>query len=465
MGSTLGSADLTAFYRNSGQTASVPFTVVGWPAQRAYLPNRETPSRQESWGAFAVWQVGSGLRLDNAIQSLSGNTADPLVLLSREQVRRDFKRVEEQLTLHWTPDKSFRLTARLEGRSDTSHAKNYYDPSTYAAVPYRGEGHDLAGALELRWGLAEGLDWVAGLRRDAGHRDLSRADTGGRSRAGSSEAGTWRSGLNWVKAPGLRRYASAGSGFRMPNTTEFALNAQAEGQDGKAYPILPERSRTLQLGATGLLAGHWEYRLEAQRTRVEQLLDYLYDTSVAFPPLFTSHYANQGAIQARSLEGALGWRGGDALARGWELILRSQETRDLAHNEPGMRFGSDQNYAILRHPFFSGALSAFVQSQRWRGDLRLEHVGPRYDLSDTGAGAPASGVISTGKPYRELSLGLSHEPREGLRVALRGEHLLQPRQTAQDWLAGRYDQKGDAYLVYGFPAPERRATLAATWSW
>jgi hypothetical protein len=245
----------------------------------------------------------------------------------------------------------------------------------------------------------------------------------------------------------------------MPNTTEFALNAQAEGQDGKTYSISPERSRTVQVGATGLLAGHWEYRLEAQRTRISDLLAFVYDTSFAFPARFTSHYANQGAIRAQSLEGALGWRGGTHLAYGWELILRSQETRDLDHNTEGQRFGQ-QNTAIVRHPFFTGALSAFVQSKAWRGDIRLNHVGSRYDLNDT-----AFDVVSTGKPYRDLSLGLSHEPMKGLSLALRGEHLLQPKQTVQDWLSGRYDQNGDAALVYGFPAPGPRWTLAATWRW
>src|ERR1035438_6576368 len=98
---------------------------------------------------------------------------------------------------------------------------NYNDPLLgYAAVPYLGEGHDLAGALESRWTLMEGLDWVAGLRRDGGHRDLTRLDTDVRSRVGSAEAGTWRTGLNWVLRPELRLYASSGQGFRMPNTTE-----------------------------------------------------------------------------------------------------------------------------------------------------------------------------------------------------------------------------------------------------
>jgi outer membrane receptor protein involved in Fe transport len=262
-----------------------------------------------------------------------------------------------------------------------------------------------------------------------------------------------------VVAPELRLYASAGQGFRMPSTTEFTLNAQAESQDGKPYAILPERSRTVQVGATGLLAEHWEYRLEAQRTRVSDLLAYVYDTSFAFPPLFTSHYANQGAIRAQGLEGALGWRGGTDLAYGWELILRSQETRDLDHNTEGQRYGQ-QNTAIVRHPFFTGAASAFVQSKAWRADVRFARIGSRYDLNDT-----TYQVVSTGRPYRDLSVGLSHEPSRHLVLALRGEHLLQPRQGTGDWLSGRYDQDGDANLVYGFPAPGPRWTLSATWKW
>jgi len=453
-----GSAEVAAFYRNSGQTASLPFTTAGWPAARSYEPQREMRTRQESWGASLHWALAPGLVLENTLQVLSGSTGDPSGP-RRQQTDRDFRRLENQLTLHWTPVQTLRLSGRLEGREDTSRAQNYYDPATYAAVRYRGEGRDLAGALEARWTLAEGLDWVAGLRRDAGHRDLTRYDSGLRSRAGSAEAGTWRTGLNWVIGPELRLYASAGQGFRMPNTTEFTLNAQAESLDGEIHAIRPERSRTFQIGATGQFADQWEYRLEAQRTRISDLLAYVYDTSYAWPPLFTSHYANQGTIRAQSLEGALGWRGGGDVAHGIDLILRSQETRDLDHNTGADRFGP-QNTAILRHPFFTASLAAFAQSKAWRADVRLAHVGPRYDLNDT-----TYEVLSTRRPYRDLSLGLSHEPLKGLTLALRGEHLLQPKQTVQDWLSGRYDQEGDASLVYGFPAPGPRWTLAATWRW
>lgn len=459
LGTTLGGASLTGFYRTSGQTASVPFTTLAWPGfGRSYEPQRETRARQESWGTSLRWSLHPTLVLEHALQVLSGLTNDPNGP-QRQQTDRDFRRVEDQLTLHWTPASTFRLSGRLEGREDTSHARNYYDPSTYAPVRYRGEGRDVAGALEARWTLLPGLEAVAGLRHDAAHRDLTRYDTLARSRAGSAQAGTWRGGLNWVVAPELRLYVSTGQGFRMPNTTEFTLNAQAAGQDATPYPIQPERSRTLQVGATGLLAGHWEYRLEAQRTRVSDLLAYVYDTSYAYPPLFTSHYANQGRIRAQGVEGALGWRGGGELAYGWDVILRSQETRDLDHNTPGQRFGQ-QNTAIVRHPFFTGAAAAFVQAQQWRAEVRLAHVGPRYDIQDT-----TYQVIATRRPYRELSLGGSYEPRPNLLLALRGEHLLQRRASVHDWLTGRYDQDGDAALVYGFPAPGPRWTLSATWRW
>jgi len=458
LGTTWLGAELAAFYRNSGQTASVPFTTSGWPSVRSYQSGREARARQENWGATVRWPLAPGLVLENALQALSGITGDPNGPL-RQQTDRDFRRVEELLTLHWTPAQGFRLSARLEGREDISHAQNYYDPSTFSAVPFRGEGRDVAAALELRWSLAEGLDWVAGVRRDTAHRDLTRFDTGLRSRAGSGEASTWRTGLNWILGTELRLYASAGRGFRMPTTTEFTLNAQAQSQDGKAYPLLPEHSRTLQIGATGLLAGHWEYRLEAQRTQVSDLLAYEYDTSFSFPPLFTSHYENKGAIRAQSVEGALGWRDGRTLAYGFDLILRSQETRDLDHNTEADRFGA-QNTAILRHPFFTVAASAFLQSTGWRAAIRLDRVGSRYDLRDT-----TYEVFSTGKPYRELSADFSYQALCNLSLALRGEHLLQPKQGVQDWLSGRRDRDGDASLVYGFPAGAPRWSLAATWKW
>lgn len=457
LGTTWNGAVLAAHYRNSGQTAQAPFTTTGFPAVRAYQPGRETRTRQESWGATLRWEPAPGLTLENALQVLSGSSGDPDGPL-RQQTDRDFRRTEAHLSLHWKPAPGFRLTGRLEAREDLARARNYYDPSTYAAVPYRGEGRDLAAALEARWTLASGLDWVAGLRRDAGHRDLAREGEG-RARAGSGEAGTWRTGLNWILGTELRIYVQAGQGFRMPNTTEFTLNAQAQGQDRADYPLQPERSRSLQLGATGLLGGHWEYRLELQRTRIDSLLAYVYDTSFAFPPKFTSHYENRGAVRAQGAEAAVGWRGGADLVHGVDLILRCQETRDLDHPDPATRFGA-LNTAILRHPFFTGALAGFLRGRSWRADLRLNHVGPRYDLDDTTFAA-----VSTRRPYRDLSLGLSWEPAPGFALALRGTNLLQPRQDVQDWLSGRRDQDGDASLVYGFPAPSRRWTLDATLRW
>jgi len=466
LGTTLGAAEFTAFYRNGGQTASVPFNT---PPDASYIPyrdyesNRQTQARQESWGASLRWPLAPNLLLEDTLQVLSGNTADPGNVLDPHgaqggETDRDFRRVEDQLTLSWTPLATFRLSGRLEGSTETTQARNYYDASTYAAVPYQGEGRDLAGALESRWTLVEGLDWVAGLRRDAGHRDLTRLDTEARNRVGSADAGTWRSGLNWVVAPELRLYASAGQGFRMPNATEYMLNAQAGAQDGTTYPLTPERSRTVQVGATGLCAGHWEYRLEAQRTFLTNLLNDVYDTSYSYPPLFTSHYVNSGEIRAQSLEAALGWRGGAKVAYGWEAILRSQETRDLDHNATGQEFG-EQDSTIARHPFFTGALTGFVQSSSWRAEVRYDRVGARYDLNDT-----TFAVIPV-KPYNTLALGISQEPLKGLTLALRGENLLQPRQSTQDWLSGRYDQNGNASLVFGFPAPEPRWTLSATWRW
>ena len=147
------------------------------------------------------------------------------------------------------------------------------------------------------------------------------------------------------------------------------------------------------------------------------------------------------------------------MAFGADLMARSQETRDLDHDTAGQRYGQ-QNSAILRHPFFTCGVAVFVQAKAWRADLRLDRIGPRYDLSDT-----TYEVLSIGSPTRDLSLGLSHEPVKGLLLALRGEHPLQPRQTIQDWLTGRQNHNGDAALVYGFPAQGPRWSLSVTWRW
>ncbi|HJW09176.1 MAG TPA: TonB-dependent receptor [Holophagaceae bacterium] len=463
LGESFGPVDLVLRYRNAGQTAAVPFAIGYDPNGnpfRLYEPQRETHARQESWGADADWAISKTVDLQNNLGVLEGSTGDPIGP-ARQQQDRSFRRFQDQLTLTWTPTPIFRFSGRLEGRADRSDAKNFYDPLLPpfgGYLEYKGEGADLAGVLEARVQLMEGLDFVGGVRREASHRDITRVASGDRSRVGSAEATTFKASLNWILNPALRLYAGFGQGFRMPNLIEFSLNAEAESQDGKSYGLDPERSRTVQLGATGGFASGFEYRLEAQRTRISNLLSYVSDFP-NFPPTFTDHYVNTGSIQASSLEGAIGWRGGESALFGWDLVLRSQDTRDLDHNTPDERYGQ-VNTAIVRHPFFSAGVAGFAQWSSFRADLRLDRVGSRYDINDL-----SYRVISTHKAYHELNAAFAWTVVKSLTLQLKGEHLLQPKQTVREWQSGARNQEGDAALVYGFPAPERRAVLAATWRW
>ena len=460
-GRRFGIWDLTLNYRNFGQTTSTPFDVQylapAYQPVRVFVADRETRARQESWGANLRGIAAKDVEVENALGVMEGSNGDPAGR-GRVQSDRSFRRFEDQLSAHWTPAPDLRVSGRVEGRVDTSQAKNYYDPALFSNVEYRGEGRDLAAAAELRWEIVKDLDWVSGLRRESTHRDLTRAATGTRSRVGEAEATTFKSGLNWILNPALRLYASFGQGFRMPNIVEFTLNAQAEVADKASYPIAPERSHTLQIGATGRFAEHFEYRLEAQRTRISDLLAYRYDPT--FSGAFTDHYENAGTIQASSLEGALGWRGGTSAIWGWDLMLRSSDTRDLDHNTDSDRYGK-QNTAIVRHPFLTASAAGFVQWSSLRADLRWDRVGSRYDVQDV----PSFKVISTGHAYNELSLGLAYDACKTLSFRLRAEHLLQPKQNEQDWKSGAFDGDGNASLVYGFPAPSRRLSLSATYRW
>ena len=460
-GGHFGAFDLTLHYRNSGQTAGTPFDVQYAPPTysptRVYVSDRETSARQESWGADLRFEAAKNLDFENALGVIEGSTGDPQGR-GRVQQARSFRRFEDQLSGNWTPLASLRLSARLEGRVDTSEAKNYYDPLLFGTVQYRGEGRDLAAAFETRWEIGNGLDWVSGLRREATHRDLMRVSSGARSRVGEAEATTFKTGLNWILNPSLRLYAGFGQGFRMPNLVEFTLNAQAEVVDRASYAISPERSHTTQIGATGHFAEHFEYRLEAQRTKISNLLAYRYDTT--FSGAFTDHYENAGNVQATSLEGALGWRGGSDVIYGWDLVLRSQDTRDLDHNTDADRYGKI-NTAIVRHPFFTASVALFATFKEFRTDLRFDRIGARYDLQDV----PSFKVISTGHAYNELNLSFGWTPCKGFILQLRGEHLLQPKQNVLDWTSGAFDGNGNAELVYGFPAPSRRVSISATYHW
>ena len=145
---------------------------------------------------------------------------------------------------------------------------------------------------------------------------------------------------------------------------------------------------------------------------------------------------------------------------GWDLVLRSQDTRDLDHNTDADRYGN-LNTAIVRHPFFTTSVALFAAFKVFRADLRLDRIGSRYDLQDV----PRFKVISTGHAYNEINLSLGWTPTKAIALLLRGEHLLQPKQNVQDWTSGAFDGNGNAELVYGFPAPGRRVSLSATYRW
>ncbi|MBL0312073.1 MAG: TonB-dependent receptor [Holophagaceae bacterium] len=456
-GRRIGPFDLTLHYRNSGQTAETPFDVQYPGPKRVYVADRETSARQESWGANLRVEPAKNLELENVLGVIEGSNADPKGR-GRAQQERSFRRFEDQLSVNWLPLANLRFSARLEGRMDTSEAKNYYDPTIFGNVQYRGEGRDLSAAVETRWEICSGLDWVSGLRREATHRDLTRASTGARDRVGRAEATTFKTGLNWIVNPSLRFYMGFGQGFRMPNLLEFTLNAQAEAVDRASYPISPEHSHTVQIGTTGRFGEHFEYRVEAQRTRISDLLAYRYDPT--FSAAFTDHYENSGNVQASTLEGALGWKGGNDVVYGWDLVLRSQDTRDLDHNTDADRYGNI-NTAIVRHPFFTVSVALFAAFKEFRANLHFDRIGSRYDVQDL----PPYQVISTGHAYNELNLSFGWTPCKHIALQVRGEHLLQPKQNVPDWTSGAFDGNGNAELVYGFPAPSRRASLSATYRW
>lgn len=241
----------------------------------------------------------------------------------------------------------------------------------------------------IRWG--RGSELTAGLRWD---------------RAGSWEELSPR--VTWsVPLASGRVWVAVGKGFRAPSLGELYYPYSGN------PALLPERSRSVEVGWSALVGKSWLVQLVPFANRVTDLVDFDYATW---------RFANVAEARQRGVEFSAERRAGDAFARVSATYLKTED---------------QVGRALLRRPRWSGSLT--VGDSWWwgRGEASVMYVGRRPDLDPVSFARVEQGGFVTANFAATVPLF------DALAATLRVENL-----------ADRAYQE-----VRGYPAPGRRVFL------
>lgn len=437
IGQQLGEGLLTANYRNAYQRIPIPYANPAFSGSRTYAGDRETTQRNEQLSASYRVNLMPNLSLD---ASLGQALQDRVEMRSSVSGGSSYHstRTQEGFGLHWRPSGSYGASLLLEAFEERGNMPSY------PAGRDIGKGRHVAEVLEGFW-EPTGILRVVGTYRRQNDAQRFDAASGISLPDRDASASTWRFGATFVFPGGHRFYASGGTGFGVPYLSavlyhsDNLLNPSSFNYNPAAYaPLENERSRTAQVGY-GYADGAWSFRVDAQQTT--------YDNLVYFDLSSTFDYANGQNLRVQGVEAALAYR---VKAWGAELFVRNQEVRDLGVPLEQQLEGS----ATVRRPFTTFGLSGYIERGALRMDGHWSWAGARYE----NYGGFPSRIDARKTHFNDLGVLGAWTFRPGLSLGLRGEHLLQPRISRQDWLNRNYDQQNDAQPIYGFPAQAR------TWS-
>ena len=249
---------------------------------------------------------------------------------------------------------------------------------------------------------------------------------------------TLKVGTNLLLAGGFRLFLSGGTGFSVPFLSAVMYNQQSSTTNPlKLDPLQAEKSRSFQTGCTWE-AGPWSAKLETSRTSFENLVYF---------DLTNYYYRNGQDLRMQSVEASAAYR---TPRWGLDGFLRCQEARDM-DSEPARAFQSD---GLIRRPFTSFGFRSYVVSGSLRFDGHWSWFGSRYENLNGTIGAYKS-------HFNDVSLGITWTALRALSFSVRGEHLLQPHTTKEEWLARTRDFDNDASQIYGFPAQSPTLSLEA----
>lgn len=345
------------------------------------------------------------------------------------------RRHQLQASTTWDLSPKDALTLGVEAYEESASTPDAVNAELRNDATARHLALNLDGGFEL----LEGWRLVASLRSQRDRQTIH--PQGATTEETSIAQTTGKVGVNWTPTEHWRFYTSLGTGFSNPLLSQSLWNAHYGGES-----LENEKSRYLQMG-TSWQSGPWSARLDLSRTLFSSLVYYDPDGGVYIPDWWMNSgvYRNGTDIRIQSAEIRAGY---SVPAWGLEGFYRNQEARDLKapHDQ---RFKTN---AVIRRPFQTFGLSGYRVFGRLRLDGQWTWFGPRYEYGLT------SGFNTH---FNDVSLSAKWTVSEQLSFTLRGEHLLQPKVTKEDWMARKTDFDNDASMVFGYPSTPATWTLEA----
>lgn len=428
LGQQVGSNGVAALtYRNHFQGTPIPYDG-GYPPpnygfSRIYSPNRESTLRNEqfigsyrqSFGDALLAEFSAGQSLQDRVEPGFGSSPD----------RYHSQRNQGVATLTWTPSAGLRVSGMLDANDEVSTTPG----------GDRAEGKHLALGLEGAFDLTDSFRIVASLRNQKDRIAYRFAD-GSTVPERSTSATVGKLGINWLVTSSARLYASYGNSYNTPDL--FSLTYHFTKRVGD---LQNEKSKTIQIGGA-IEQGPWSAKLEASRTSYGSVVFYV---PLPWPD---DHYENGTNLRAQGIEGSVAFKRSDWMI---QAFARSQEARNQSQPmEEQLKTGG-----AIGRPFFTGGLRGSAAIGDWDLFARWSWVGSSYQYFDD-----LGSVSGARTHFNDLSLGVTRKLAERLSLEARGEHLLQPRWTKEDWIEGKRFRENDAYLVPTFPAPGPTLTVA-----
>ncbi|WP_243383507.1 TonB-dependent receptor plug domain-containing protein [Geothrix alkalitolerans] len=425
LGQRWGSATWSLAWRGTAFGVPVPYQEVS-DTLRIYNPSRESRQRSDSGQLRLDWDLGRGMAFEMAL-GLSRFRHEQPPVGSATPTAFEGRDTRFQSALHLRTGSRSSLSLRLDGQDLRQ------DGDLNPAITGLAKGTQMGLGLEWRFEPRPGTRLLGQARatQDRQNLDLGGSDTEVLRASGH----TLRLGINQELGYGLRLYAAGGSGRTAPALLEQLRNSLVPG----TAPLRMEQATFFQVGL-GWGRGAWYGRLESQQQTGKDLVG---------PSGLT--YANQDRVRVRGTDAAFGWRSAKKL--GVEAFLRTQEARDL--NAP-----DDQQYrtaASQRRPFSSHGIRGFMGWSHVQTEVHYTLQGHQYSsFGDGGGRAAANGlppvIRATQVVYRDMGMSTTVTAGRHWTFVLRGEHLLQPRTSADQWLTASREGQNDAYIIDGYPA-------------
>ncbi len=384
---------------------------------------------------------------------------------------------------HEAPDEGTALPQRFEGRDARLQLAYHRQVTPRTGLSLRldyGESRqdgtedpDVTGRARQRsYGL--GFEWrfepVPGLRfigqgRNAWFKQtLLRAD-GTDADLLSGSGALFKLGLNKELPWGFRLYAGAGTGTQAPHLIQQLRNAEIP----TASPLKTEKLTFTQIGL-GWGTGRAYARMEAQQVRMTDAIGVEAQSTLTGPRLVKgmaganvaagNGYVNQDRIRLQGVETTFGWTPLKHL--GLEAFVRAQEARDL-NAAAGQEFATP---AVQRRPFSTHGLKTRIGADAVRVDIHYTLVGHQFaSIGDCDCAAPVPTIRPIQAVFRDV--GMTTTVKAGKRWTLiwRGEHLLQPKVDAAEWVARMKDSQNDTFMVYGYPAARPSYSFEARYTY